>query len=172
MKTIKLTLSILIASLMLISLVSAFGVSSPYWDGNPLTMARGETTIVNLNLQNMVGEGDVKVKAILVEGSDVTSLPEDTFVVKSGTSDTMIPLKISVSKDAVPGETKSVKVEFKTVQDDSQGITMGTGMTVAFNVIAGQAVAETSTGMIIGLIIAAVVLALIIWLLLKKKKKR
>lgn len=172
MKTIKLTLSVLIAGIMLISLVSAFGVSSPYWDGNPLTMARGETKTINLNLQNMVGSGDVTVKAVLVEGADITSLPKDTYVVKEGTSDTMVPLEISIPKDANPGEITPIKVEFKTVQDSSKGITMGTGMTVAFNVIAGEAVAETNTSMIVGLILAIIILALIIWMILKKRKKR
>ncbi len=172
MKTIKLTLSALIASLMLISIISAFGVSSPYWDENPLQMNRGETKTINLNLQNMVGEGDVTVKATLVEGNDVTSLAKDTYVVKQGTSNTMVPLKITIPKDAVPGETKSIRIEFKTVQDDTKGITMGTGMTVAFNVIAGEAIAETNTSMIVGLILAIIILAIIIWMILKKRKKR
>ncbi len=165
-------ISALMLGLMLISLASAFGVSSPYWDGNPLTLARGETKTVNLNLQNMVaGEGDVTVKAVLVEGSDITSLPKETYVIKEGTSND-VPIKISIPKDSVPGETTPIRIEFKTVVSGDKGVAMGTGMTVAFNVIAGEAVAETSTGMIIALIIAVIVLAIIIWYLLKKKKRR
>ncbi|HJX49999.1 MAG TPA: hypothetical protein VJ438_00890 [Candidatus Nanoarchaeia archaeon] len=171
MKIKNIILSI-VSIILLISLTSAFGVSSPYWDENPLVMDRGETKTVNLNLQNMIGEEDVEVKAFLIEGNDVTSLSEDTFLVKSGTSNTTVPLKISVSKDAIPGETKTVKVELKTVQEDTQGISMGTGMTIAFDVIAGEAVAETSTGMIVALIIAILILVAMLWILLKNKKKR
>lgn len=157
---------------MLISLVSAFGVSSPYWDGNPLKMARGETKTVNLNLQNMVGEEDVTVKAVLVQGSEITSLPEEVFTVKAGTSNTMVPLRISVPKDTIPGEYGSIKVEFKTVQDNTGGIVMGTGMTVIFDVIATSEVEESDTTMLVAIIIAIVILALILWLLLRKKKRR
>lgn len=165
-------LSTLILGVMLISLVSAFGVSSPYWDGNPLVMDRGETKTINLNLQNMVGEGDVKVKAVLVEGSDIITLSKEVYVVEKGTSDTMIPLKISIPKDAVPGETKSIKIEFQTIQDDSGGISMGTGMSVAFDIIATEEIKDADTATVLALIIATIILAIILWVLLKKKKKK
>ena len=152
-------ISALITGLFLISIVSAFGVSSPYWNENPLRMARGETTIINLNLQNMVGENDVEVKAILVEGKDIISLSKDTFTIKAGTSDTMVPLKIKIPKDAKPGETRKIKIEFKTIQENTGGISMGTGMTVAFDVIATSEVASNSTKTII-LAIAIIILAL------------
>jgi len=171
MKKIKLTVSALMLGIMLVSLVSAFGVSSPYWEGNPLVLDRGESTTIYLNLQNMVGEGDVKVKAILVDGEEFTSLPKEEYVIKEGTSDTMIPLDVSVPKDATPGDKQSIKVEFKTIQDDTGGISMGTGMTVAFDVVAGQAIAETNTTMIITLIVAIIVLIIIIWWILKRKKR-
>jgi len=168
---INLITSALILGLMLVSLISAFGVSSPYWNENPLKMARGESTTVNLNLQNMVGEGDVSVKVILIEGEDITYLPQEIYTVKGGTSDTMIPLKIKIPKDAQPGETKKVKIEFKTIQGDTKGIVMGTGMTIAFDVIATSEVASNSTKTII-LAIAVIILALILWYLVKKKKKK
>ena len=163
--------SVLMMTLVAVSLVSAFGVSSPYWDTNPLVMARGEVRTVNLNLQNMVGDEDVTVKAELVAGDDITSLGQDTFVVEAGTSNTMVPLKIKMPKDASPGESKTVQVEFKTVQDDTGGIAMGTGMTVFFDVVAGEATVNNTT-MIISIIIAIIVLALILWIILKNKKKK
>ena len=170
MKTIKITSS-LILGLMLISFVSAFGVSSPYWEGNPLHMAKGETKTVNLNLQNMVGEGDVDVKAILVQGSEITSLPKEVYTVKQGTSDTMVPVKISIPKDVSIGETNLVRIEFKTIQDNTKGISMGTGMAVSFDVIATQEVKEADTTTVIALVVGIMLLAIILWLVLKKKKK-
>lgn len=172
MKKIKLTISALILGIMLVSLVSAFGVSSPYWDGNPLVLARGESTTVYLNLQNMVGEEDVKVKAELVQGQDVTELPKEMYLVGAGTSDTLIPLVISVSKDAVPGDSQTIRIEFKTVQDDISGISMATGMTVAFNVVAGQDIVETNMTMIIALVVGVIILALILWFIFKNKNRK
>jgi hypothetical protein len=164
-KTILFASSILLA-LVMISTIAAFGVSSPYWDGNPLTMARGETKTVNLNLQNMVGEKDVNVKAELKQGSNITSLSEETFTVKAGTSNTMVPLKITMPKDAAPGEVKKVSIEFKTLSD-AEGIAMGTGMSVYFDVIANEEIKKDNTLIIIGAII--VVLAIIIFVLKRKK---
>jgi len=159
--------STLVITLVMISLVSAFGISSPYWDENPLMLVRGETKTINLNVQNMVDDDDVTVKAVLVDGSEFSSIKEGIYVVEAGTSDTMIPLKVTMPKDASPGEAKQVKVEFKTVSDAS-GIAMGTGMTIAFDVIAIQEIKGSNTT--IALVIA-IIIAIILWLILKKRNK-
>ena len=84
----------------------------------------------------------------------------------------MVPLKISIPKDIAPGTTSSVRIEFKTVEESTPGVTMGTGMTVSFKVIAGEEMAEISTWKIVAVIAAIIILAWIIWLLVKKKKKK
>jgi hypothetical protein len=168
-KLILITSTLFIA-VMLVSLVSAFGVSSPYWEDNPLKMAKGETVVVNLNLQNMVGDNDVTVKAELVEGSDITSLEEDTFTVASKTYDTMVPLTVKMPSDVEDGDTQTVKVVFKTISQDTSGISMGTGMTVLFDVVAVEKTSESNTGTIIAVIVVILALAIII-LCVKKKKE-
>ncbi len=167
-------LSVVLITLAVVSVVSAFGVSSPYWEGNPLTLARGDTTVVNLNLQNMVGDEDVRVQAELKGGSDITSLSEEIYVVAAKTSDTMVPLVIEMPEDAIPGEVRSVSVDFKTIAGDTGGIAMGTGMVISFEVIAAEAVEDgdmVPANLIVGLIVGLIVLALIFWILLKNKKK-
>ncbi len=57
-----------IMAILLIGLASAFGVGAPYWEDNPLVMERGTTKNVEINLQNMVGNDDVSVKAELKGG--------------------------------------------------------------------------------------------------------
>jgi hypothetical protein len=168
---LNLTISALLITLTLVSLVSAFGVSAPYWNGNPLTMARGDTVTVNLNLQNMVGDADVSVIAELKSGLDITSLKQNTFTVKAGTSDTLVPLEITIPRDSQPGEVRSVNVEFKTISNDQSGISMGTGMSVFFDVIASDE-STTNTTMIITIVIALAVLLVILWLVMKNKKRR
>lgn len=50
-----------------ISLISASGVAVPYWNENPLRLAPGETTIIQLTLQNKVGNDDVTFEATIPE---------------------------------------------------------------------------------------------------------
>jgi len=159
----------LISIILLISLASAFGVSSPYWEENPLIVDSGDTATVNLNLQNMAGNDDIKVKAELLSGSEITSLDNDTFLIKAGTSDTLVPLTIKMPENIPPGEKKSVQVEFKTISDDNQGVSMGTGMTIAFDVIAGQEI-QKNNNLIIIISIVAIILAIILWIILKNKR--
>ena len=172
MKTkINLAMSALTVLIVSLTLISAFGVSSPYWSDKPLKMARGETTIVNLNLQNMVGEDDVDVSAELVDGEEIASIPSERYTVEAGTADTIVPLKIKMPKDASPGESKRVSVEFKTISGDTGGISMGTGMTISFNAIATEDIKD-NTVIVVSIIIAILVLAIIVWMVLKRKKKR
>lgn len=168
-KNILLSLTIII---LLISLISAFGISSPYWEENPLTIKKGETKIINLNLQNIVGEKDITVKADIIEGAEIVSLKEDTFIVKAGTSDTIIPLEITVPQDAKQ-ENQTIKIDFKTIQDNSKGIVIGTGMGVAFDVIAIQEIkgkVNKKTSIALGTVI--VILAIIFWFIINSRKKR
>lgn len=157
--------------LILSNFVSAFGVGAPYWDTNPLTMAAGETKKVELNLQNMVGDSDVTVKAILKNGSDIARLENDIYTVKINTSDTMVPLDITIPKNATG--TKKITVEFKTVTSgEGGGVVMGTGMTVSFDVIiSGKVVEETNKALII-IPIVIIVLAIIIIFILRRKRAK
>ena len=122
--------------LAIIPLISTFGVSTPYYDNNPLIMDKGETKIVNLNLQNMVGEDDVSVLAELISGSEIASLGETQFDVKIGTHDTYAPIEIKIPRDFPEGTTNRISVQFKTLSKQGEGmVAIGTGMTISFDVI-------------------------------------
>ncbi|MFQ5531850.1 MAG: hypothetical protein ACE5ES_04505 [Candidatus Nanoarchaeia archaeon] len=159
--------------LILTSLVSAFGVSTPYWEGFPLTMDKGETKVVNLNLQNMVGEEDVSVKAELISGSEIAKLKKDEFEVKIGTHDTMAPLEIKIPKESPEGATNKIVVEFKTLAKEEEGVVaVGTGMTISFDVITSGKVAKANVPWTLITVIAIIlVLIVIITLLIKRRKK-
>lgn len=165
----KILLSSFLLSIMMVSLVSAFGVSSPYWNDNPLQMARGEVKTVDLNVQNMVGDEDVRVIAEIKEGSDISSLGKTDFIVKAGTSNTIIPLRIEFPEDTTPGESKKVKIEFKTTSP-GEGISVGTGMLIAFDVVAKDEVAKDNrTSMI--LILSVIVLLIVLTIFLIRRKR-
>lgn len=156
-----------VLAMFLVSLVSAFGVSSPYWGDNPLQIYRGETKVVNLNLQNMVGSDDVTLRAEVTQGADIASLSEDTYTVPIGISDVVVPLKIRLDRDSP--SASSVEVQFKTVATDDDGIvTLGTGMVVGFQVVEVEREGlSTIAWTIIGL---AVILVVVIVFLRKKRK--
>jgi len=160
--------------LLMISLVSAAGVSSPYWKNNPLVMAKGETKTINLNLQNMVGNNDIVFNAELVKGSDITSLSKTSYAVQAGTSDTYLPLKVTLPKDIKDGETKTIRVEFTTSSDkETGGVGLTTGFVVEFNVIAeGNAESNVNWILIILTLLALAVLIIILWMIFRKRKSK
>jgi ATP-dependent Zn protease len=173
---------VLLVLLVLTSFVSAFGVSSPYWKGNPLKMAKGETRIVNLNLQNNVGDEDVTVKAEIEEGHEIVSLSKDIYTVKARTYDMMVPVEIKIPEDAK--EEYRVILNFKTVSAGEEGkVSFGTAMQVGFMVIPTEkpAIAETETpaekpsysswGVFLGIIILIIIIILVILMLRRSKKK-
>ena len=171
MKKINIIWTAFLMALLLGSLVSAFGVSSPYWQGKPLRMARGETQTVNLNLQNMVGNEDVTVKAELVKGSEISDLEKDIYTVNAMTSDAVAPLKVSIPRDYEAG-TREIEVEFKTIATDEGGaVTIGTGMTIAFDVVISEEIAEREFPSTIVLIVALIAIALITIVLVMKNKR-
>ena len=63
-KLINISIFALVILLATSFTVTAFGVTSLYWDGNPLILMPGETREVSFTLQNMVGDEDL---ALVVE---------------------------------------------------------------------------------------------------------
>lgn len=169
----RISLSILLV-LSLISSISSFGVSSPYWEGHPLTMAAGETKIVNLNLQNVIGKEDVSVKVELKKGLEIASLEKDMYTVKAGTSDTFVPLKIKIPRQDA-NSNYNISVEVRTITSGGGGtVTLGTGMTVLFDVLVSGKVERDNTKfiVIISSLIILILVILFITLRLRKKKKK
>jgi hypothetical protein len=156
----------IITLLFLVSTISAFGISSPYWEDHPLILEKGETTTVNLNLQNMAGDEDITIKAEIKQGSEIISLKQDTFVIKARTSDTNIPIEINIPKD-IQKDNTTIEIEFKKIEGDSKGIVIGTGMSISFNVIANENSKQKNYPLII-LLIGAMI-AIVLYALLRKK---
>lgn len=156
--------------ILLISSVSSFGVSSPYWEGHPLVIEKGQTEIVELNLQNMFEE-DITVKVKVIQGTELIELKQDTFLIKSGTSDTVIPLEISIPKNA-PDTNKTLEIEFKKIVDQGQGIPLGTGMSVSFDIVTVEAESDISSNKAWIILFSFLVCILIIWLIIKRNKNK
>lgn len=166
---------VLISLVLLSSLTSAFGVASAYHKNKPLELARGEVETVLFNLQNMVGEEDVFVRASLIDGHSIAELKETDFEIPIGTHDTNAPLVISIPEDANPGDITKVKVDFKSVSPGTAGgIGFGSGMSFTFDVIVtGEPIVEPEfPWQTIGIIAAFILVGGLIMFLITRRKKR
>lgn len=172
----KIGMSTIIIIVLSIGFISAFGVSSSYWKGNPLSIAPGDTTIVNLRLQN-IGDGeDVTVRAVLSKGFDIASTENKDYLVRDGTKDTQVPIVINIPLDTPLGTEYGVTVSFTTVTPGGAGgVVLGTAIDTSFDVLVAEVLMEKEEGnanFIIGLIILAAIVAFILINNFRKKRKK
>ena len=165
--------------------VNAFGVSSPYWDENPLYVNPGEIKEVTMSLQNMVGGGDIKAVAVLDSGKEIASLLDKstTYNIPLGNSNVPVHLKISVPQNAKPKQEWQVGVAFNTVVENNQGVGVGSGVSKGFKVIVKEPITSVSgkvtkpilSSQLLGfliLVIILIILSLIIKHFHKKREKK
>ena len=110
--------------IILISFSSAFGVSTAYWDDNPLKLAPGESKIVSLGLQNKVGNEDVTLRAELTNDGDgiATLIDEnlDYFVPLGGGAEVLV--KIEIPEDSVISGVHQVTISFVQITSGEGGM--------------------------------------------------
>ena len=167
----------IILIILSISFISAFGVSTSYWKGNPLLIAPGDTKTISLRLQNMVEDGeDITVRAILTDGFEIASTEEKDYLVRAGTKDTEVPIKISIPLDTPLGTEYRVTVSFKTITPGGTGgVVLGIAIDTSLDVLVAEVGVEKAERGNLNFIIGMVTLiAIIIFILIsafKKKKK-
>ena len=166
----------IILIILSISFISAFGVSTSYWKGNPLLIAPGDTKTITLRLQNIGTENDVTVRAILTNGFEIASTEEKDYLVRNGTKDTEVPVKISIPSDTPLGTEYRVTVSFKTVTPGGTGgVVLGTAIDTSFDVLVAEVEVEKAERVNLNFIIGMLILiAIIIFILIsafRRKKK-
>lgn len=153
--------------------VLAFGVAG---SNGQFTIAPGETKTTSLRLQNMAGDGDITVQVDLVEGSEIAYIiGNNKFLVKSGTKDTEIPIRINMPSDANIGDSYKITLSIKTITSgDDQGVSFGSAIGQDINVLVVSERTETSWGLtiIILSVIGVLIIGIVIFLIRKKKKKK
>jgi len=158
----------------------AFGVVSPYFEGNDFLIAPGEVKTAKLNLQNMVGNEDIKVKVVMIKNDGVGSVNEQVYLVRAKTGDTAVPINIRIPNNAPVGATYSVIVGFESVKDGGDGaVSFGTGIetkipirVVEYSLSPEEEPPKTNSYKIILITLAVIILITIIifWLIARKKK--
>src|SRR3989338_5989163 len=96
-----LSVIILLAGIMA-QIVSAAGVSTPYWDGgaepNPLSIFPGETKDFQFLLSNSLGDKDLIFRPKIIEGSEVLSFTDTNkeYLVKAKTGGVAVNVRVSI----------------------------------------------------------------------------
>jgi hypothetical protein len=161
----------------LLSLISASGVSSPYWTENPLQLSPGETRIINLTLQNMVGNQDITFQAKLSSQGNVATLlnanAESKYLVPFGSKDVPVTIQIQVPSNAKVGSQYKVDVLLNEVSSSQGGMLHVTSsVSTSFPV---EVIGKTGTSLpayFVWLLMGVVLLAIIVFVCFKKKNKK
>ncbi|MDA3836168.1 MAG: hypothetical protein PF542_00950 [Nanoarchaeota archaeon] len=172
MKNIPIILGILILTL---SSVSAFAVSSKYWDENPVIISPGETITIETILQNMAGSENIEATATISGGSEIAKLmePSKTYLINAAEK-TNVPMQITIPKENFQ-ERYVVVISFKSKTagegDFSLGSSIEREIPIQVTQIPQEAEQLNRSYQIIA-ILGIVIIGLIIFLLLKKPKNK
>lgn len=166
--------------------VAALGVTSPFWDSNPLIMYPGETQEFDLVLQNMVGNRDFSVKSAVEEGAEFAAFVNENTIypLPFGKDDLKIRVKISIPPDARPLEQK-IGVSFTEIVEPEAGnmVQLGGAVKTYIPLVipSGERASGASTGnlsLVLGTtvgkvsltLVALLVIASLIYLFARKKE--
>ena len=169
-------LLIVILTVMLISLVSAVGISTDYHDKNPVKLAPGETKeIVFGRLQN-AEEKDISIKIELIDGSEIATITNqnlDSFVVPAGTRNTEINLRVSAPEEAAEGTESKITIKYtELTSSEGEGMIGFTESKTTSIPVLIQTPEKPKISIALWIIITAIIVLIILtaYLIIKKKK--
>jgi len=180
----KVGFGFLIALLLLSPLVSAFGITAPYWETRPLVMLPGESIDFALTLQNMDGTEDIVLKAELVSGAEIATLTDEEleYSVPLGKKDIEVNLRVEIPEGALPGKEYTIRVSFKEISTTEEGMVQmvgGIGKSVPVIVKSEEVLPEEEEtpipkeekGFPTAIVVLLLIIIVILWYVLLKKKK-
>ena len=171
-------------TLLSISFISAAGVSTPYWSTNPLKLQPGESTILTLGLQNMVGSEDVTLRASIIKGSDIATIVDEDldYFVPIGSDNVTVNIEVKIPANAEIDKVQDIEISFLQVSSGGgEGFfTLASAFTQRIPVLVVgeptesaiyQPVQKKQGSNLLWIALAVIVLGIIIFLATKKKKK-
>ncbi len=181
--------AIFILTILLISFfgfVSAAGVSTPYWSTNPLKLQPGESTVISLGLQNMVGSDDITLRANMTRGNEIARIIDANteYFVPLGSDDVTANIEVKISQNAEAGKVYDLEVSFLQVSSQDQGgfFAVATAFTQKIPVLVvgeptesavyGQKQGGVGITIAPGVILALIILGIIIVAVMINKRRR
>lgn len=134
---------LLIASTCFSSSVGAFGISSPFWNTNPLELSPGESVEIFFNLQNCPSLSpdcdpvDEEVIVELVEGRKIARITGNRkYLIPFGSHDQYIKMNVKVPKKAQVGDTYIILFTVASLNPATGGggISIGVKYSIKFSV--------------------------------------
>jgi len=162
---------VLILTILFSGLAFAWGVASA---NGPVTIYPGEVKVFPYWIQNMVDPNDIYVRAEVTGGKDIASIiGNTTYLVRTGTKDTEVPIQIMVPKNVSVNTTYVVTVSYATITPgDPRAIALGTGIGSSFEVlVVAKEVPKIVTYLPYIVVIAVIIIIIIVIILLRRKKK-
>jgi hypothetical protein len=161
----------------LLSLINASGVSSPYWTENPLKLNPGETRVINLTLQNMVGNQDVTFQAKLSSEENIATLlnanSEAKYLVPFGNKDVPVTIQIQVPSNAKVGKEYKINLLLNEVSSDQGGMLHVTSsVSTSFPVEVIGKTGGLMPSYLAWLLVGAILLVIIAIICFRKKNKK
>ncbi len=179
--SLKLTALALVV-LFSVNLVLAIGVSSPYWDENPLKMFPGQTKDVAFTLVNKPDADTAQAFVEMTESAGIAQLTSGTeYTVIPGETDTKVILTIKIPETTNIGETYNVGFSVKAAPPEGEGtvqISVGYDVNFPVTIVSESEVPKDQIttpekkgiGTLVWVLIIAIVIVLVIILLLKRKR--
>jgi len=172
-------ITLALVAILSINFVLALGVSSPYWDKNPLKMFPGETKEVAFTLTNSPNSETATAIVTLDEGAGIAEvISGEEYTVAPGTTSTKVILKISVPETATLGTIYNIKFSVKSAPSDEEGtvqIIMGYNIEFPVKVIEQsqeeipEVPEETENNWLVWAIIIIVILIILYFVFRKKR---
>jgi len=168
--------------------VLAFGISSPYWDDNPLEMYSGQTKEILFNLQNCPSreadcqdDKDINIVVTFEEGEEIAEIMSGTnYNVLYGSADTDIILRVTIPESSSIGERYDIAFSISSpVEDESGNVQLGIKYNIGFpvNVVAEAVekpvIEETASNRKSNVLVWALVVVIILivfYFVLRRKK--
>ena len=147
--------------------VSAFGASADYWDEKPLQLEAGTSQVVNVRLQNLVGDKDVTLRASVEKGEGIATLMDGSldYLVPYGDDSVEVSILVEVPEDAKSGEIYDVLVSFRQIASPDDSFLQLAGAvkkTFPVEVVKGEGFFSQSPGEILSGPVAVIILVILI----------
>jgi hypothetical protein len=165
--------------IMLIPVISAFGISSQYTTSNPIIVAPGEKVNVNMALMTSPEETNAKVGLeLLGNGNGIATVSESEYSISKDKPAT-IAIKLIIPNNAVNNTEYMVTLRFSDLAPTATGGMIGFAKRseVSFKVVVQEKPAQENENQSLGIgwIILAIILIIaiiaIIYFIVKGKKK-